>query len=67
MVLMENREGKLPNMTLLEGACDLALRLAILAAEKDWDHAAYLARLGELRQSDWLDTVWLRAALDQRC
>src|SRR5262249_6816425 len=63
--LKENREGN-PNLNVVEGACDLAARLAMLAAAKDWERGVALSRLGELRQSDWLDEVWLRSLLAER-
>ncbi len=60
LVLMPKREGKHRNMGLMEDACDLAARLAVLAAEKDWRGAPALVRLNELRQWDWVDAAWLR-------
>lgn len=66
LVLKANREGKHPNMILVEEACDLAARLAVLAMEKGWDGAATLVRLNELREWDWVDADWLRELLATR-
>lgn len=63
LVLVGNREGKHQNMVRMEGACDLAARLAVLAAEEDWVGAAILVRLNPLRQWDWVDADWFRGLL----
>ena len=60
LVLVGNREGKHQNMVRMEGACDLAARLAVLAAEEHWVGAAILVRLNPLRQWDWVDADWFR-------
>jgi hypothetical protein len=66
LVLVPNREGKHPNMIRMEGACDLAVRLAVLAAEEGWSGAAMLVRLNQLRQWDWIDVDWFRELLAER-
>jgi len=60
LVLVSNRDGKHLNMILMEEACGLTYRLALLAAEEGWEGAPVLARLNELRQWDWVDSDWLR-------
>ncbi|BAU49573.1 histidine kinase [Sulfurifustis variabilis] len=66
LVLIPNREGKHLNMVRMEGACDFAARLAVLAAEEGWRGAATLARLYPLHQWDWVDTDWFRKLLVER-
>lgn len=66
LVLVPNREGKHPNMVRMERACDLAARLAVLAAEEGWNGAAMLVRLNPLRQWDWVDADWFRELLVER-
>lgn len=66
IVLRPNREGKHPNMVLMEGACDLAVRLAVLAAKESWSGAAMLARLNPLGEWDWVDREWLGGLLVER-
>lgn len=66
LVLVPNREGKHTNMVRMEGACDLAARLAVLAAEESWDGAAMLVRLNPLREWDWVDANWFRELLAER-
>lgn len=66
LVLMKNREGKHQNMVRMEVACDLATRMAVLAAEGGWNGAAMLMRLNSLREWDWVDIDWLRGLLAER-
>ncbi len=66
LVLTANREGKTQNMIHMERACDLAVRLIILAADEGWDGAAKLLRLNPLSPWDWVDIDWLRGLLVER-
>ena len=66
LFLRPNKEGKHPNMTCIERACDLAARLAVLAAEENWNGAATLARVSPLLQWEWIDANWFRGALTER-
>ena len=66
LFLRSNREGQHPNQPRMEQACTLAFRLVSTAAEHQWGGAATLARLLEVRQWDWVDSDWLRAALSER-
>src|SRR5207245_8905223 len=66
LVLQANRDGKHPNMLLIESACELSTRLSILAAERCWDGAATLARLNPLREWDWVDLERFRGLLAER-
>ena len=66
LFLRPNREGPHPNMPRMAQACTLAFRLASFAAGQEWGGAATLARLREVRQWDWVDSDWLRAALLER-
>jgi hypothetical protein len=66
LFLKANREGKHPNMVRMEGACALAARLSLLAADETWAGAATLARLSPLGQWDWVDADWFRALLAEQ-
>jgi hypothetical protein len=66
LVLMPNNKGPHPNMILMEGACDLAVRLAVLGTEQRWAGAAMLVRLNPLRSWDWVDPDWLSRLLAER-
>lgn len=67
LFLRPNNKGEQhPNMAYIARACDLATRLAVLAAEENWNGAATLARLNPLLQWEWVDVNWFRGALTDR-
>jgi hypothetical protein len=65
LVLLQSTEGN-PDMLRLDGAGDLAARLAIFAVDNGWDGAAKLMRLNPLREWNWLDPDWFRKLLAVR-
>jgi hypothetical protein len=65
-VFLKGNQEANPNLKLLEGACDLAARLAIIGAEEGWECAASIAKLGSLQKSELLDLNWLRSVLAER-
>ena len=55
LILRSDREGKNENMILMEGACDLAADMPVLAANQGWAGVPALGKVNPVGAWDWAD------------